>query len=226
MGKILKEVALGVIPITIIMTVLQFAVVKLDITLYINFLTSNIFVILGIALFLFGVNTAFIPMGSDIGSSLIQKGKLSVVFIFSFAIGFAVTLPEPAVQTIITQIITISPNMSRYLLLYVTAFSVGLFILLAFLMFIFRWQFKYVVTIGYSLFFILLLLAPPTYKSMAIDIGTLTTGSLTVPFFLALGLGISAVSAKDEKSQSSYGVLVLASLGPILAILLLGVILG
>ena len=224
MKKTFKEVSFGVVPIIIIITILQFTIVRLETKLYMNFLISNIFVILGITLFLFGVSIAFTPMGSDIGSSLIKKGKLSIVLIFSFIIGFAVTLPEPAVQTIIDQIITINPDISKYLLLIVAAFSVGLFILLAFLMFIFKWRFKYVVTIGYTLFFILLLLAPSSYKSMAIDIGTLTTGSLTVPFFLALGMGISAVSAKDEESQSSYGVLVLASLGPILAILLLGVI--
>lgn len=226
MGKTLKEVALGVIPITVIITILQFTVIKIDTTLYINFLISNIFVVLGIALFLFGISIAFIPVGQDIGSSLIQKGNLRLLLLFGFIIGFAVTLPEPAVQTIINQIINLNPNIPRNLLLFVTAFSVGLFILIAFLMFVFKWPIKYVVTIGYSLFFILLLLAPPTFKSMAIDVGTLTTGSLTVPFFLSLGIGIAAVSASDSKTQSSYGILVLASLGPILAILLLGVIIG
>lgn len=226
MGKILKEVTLGIIPILLIVTLLQFTLLHLEMELFINFLVSTIFVVLGISLFLFGINVAFIPVGSDIGSSLVEKGNLKLLLFFGLLIGFAVTLPEPAVQTIINQIVEFNPTINKTLLLFVTAFSVGLFILIAFLMFLLKWPFKYVVTIGYSLFFILLLLAPPIFKSMAIDVGTLTTGSLTVPFFLSLGIGISAVTSNKKDSQSSYGILMLASLGPILAILLMGVLLG
>ncbi|MFA7566143.1 MAG: DUF1538 family protein, partial [Alkalispirochaeta sp.] len=106
----------------------------------------------------------------------------------------------------------------------VTAASEGLFILLSFLTIFLRVPIKYTLTVIYAAIVVLLIAAPVDFKSIAIDVGTLTTGSLTVPFFMALGSGIAAVTARDEKSQSSFGVVALASMGPIIAILLLGVL--
>ena len=109
-------------------------------------------------------------------------------------IGFAVTVLEPAVLTIIEQLPTDLP-FTENLILYVTAASVGLFILVSFLTILFKIPIRYTLTVVYFLVIILLILAPQEFKSVAIDVGTLTTGSLTVPFFMALGSGIAAVTA-------------------------------
>jgi hypothetical protein len=220
----LKEVTIGIVPVIALITILQFTVLHVDLETYISFLLSNIFVIFGISMFLFGVNIAFVPVGEDIGSALVEKGKLWVTLLFGLFIGFAVTLPEPAVQTLVLQITRINPSLSNYVILLVTALGVGIFVLISFLRFYLRIKFKYLITVGYALVFILLFLAPPAFQSMAFDIGAVTTGSLTVPFMMALGIGMAGVMSQDGETQSSFGTLALASIGPILAILILGVV--
>lgn len=220
----LKEISLGIVPVVILITILQFSILHVEIETYIKFLLSNIFVIFGISMFLFGVNIAFVPVGEDIGSALMEMGKMWVTLVFGFFIGFAVTLPEPAVQTLVLQITRLDESLSNYVILLVTAFGVGIFVLISFLRFYLKIKFKYLITIGYAIVFILLFLAPPEFQSMAFDVGAVTTGSLTVPFMMALGIGMAAVMARDGEVQSSFGTLALASIGPIIAILLLGVV--
>lgn len=121
------------------------------------------------------------------------------------------------------QVLQLKPDLSNIIILLVTASGVGLAILLAFLVILLRINYKYVVTIGYGIMILLLFLAPNSFRSMALDVGALTTGSLTVPFFMSIGLGMSAVTSKSS-NQASFGILAIASLGPIITILLLGVI--
>jgi hypothetical protein len=224
MTKILKEVSIGALPIIVLISLLELFLVHLPLETYFRFLSSSIFVIFGVSLFLFGVNIVFVPVGGDLGSALVEKGKLGIILLSGFVIGFSVTLPEPAVQTIVMQIARIKPDLSGFAILIVTATGVGIAILLAFLTFFLRIKYKYIMSAGYGLMFILLFAAPASFRSMAIDVGTLTTGSLTVPFFMSIGIGISAVTSRTSENQSSFGILAIASLGPILAILLLGVI--
>lgn len=224
MIKQIKEMALGVTPIVLFITILNFTIAPVGTELYIKFLISSVLVIIGVSLFLYGVNVALVPLGKDIGSSLVKKGNIYLLLLFGLIIGFAVTIPEPAVLTIIAQLPLESLNVSARLIQYVTAASVGLFVLLAFLTILLKVPIKYTLTVVYGLICTLLILAPQEFRSIAIDVGTLTTGSLTVPFFMALGSGIAAVTSKDEQSQSSFGVVALASMGPIIAILFLGVL--
>ena len=131
----LKEISLGIVPVVILITILQFSILHVEIETYIKFLLSNIFVIFGISMFLFGVNIAFVPVGEDIGSALMEMGKMWVTLVFGFFIGFAVTLPEPAVQTLVLQITRLDESLSNYVILLVTAFGVGIFVLISFLRF-------------------------------------------------------------------------------------------
>lgn len=223
MKEHLKELVLGVAPVFLFITILHFTITPVGLELYIKFIISSIFVILGVSTFLYGINVALIPLGKDISSTLVQKGNVKLLLIFGLIIGFAVTVLEPAVLTIIEQLPTDLP-FTRNFILYVTAASVGLFILVSFLTILFKIPIRYTLTVVYFLVIILLILAPQEFKSVAIDVGTLTTGSLTVPFFMALGSGIAAVTAKEGETQSSFGVVAIASMGPIIAILILGVI--
>ncbi len=224
MRKQLKEIALGVIPIVLFITVLHFTLTPLGAERYVRFLLSSVLIVFGISIFLYGVNVALVPLGKDIGSSLVKKGSVSLLLLFGLIIGFAATIPEPAVLTIIAQLPIENLGIPVVVIHLVTAASVGLFILLSFLTIFLRVPIKYTLTVIYAAIVVLLIAAPVDFKSIAIDVGTLTTGSLTVPFFMALGSGIAAVTARDEKSQSSFGVVALASMGPIIAILLLGVL--
>ena len=118
-------------------------------------------------------------------------------------VGFSVTLPEPAVQTVVGLVRQINPALSDSVILIITALGVGIAIALAFLTFFLRLKYKYVVTVGFGLLIILMILAPAEFRSMALDVGALTTGSLTVPFFMAIGVGISAITSKSSDNQAS-----------------------
>ena len=223
MKNILKEVFIGMIPILILVTILQFTIVHLPMEMYLRFLINTVFVCFGISLFLFGVNIVFVPVGNDLGSKLVETGKIAVILIFGFVVGFSVTLPEPAVQTVVGLVRQINPALSDSVILIITALGVGI-ATLAFLTFFLRLKYKYVVTVGFGLLIILMILAPAEFRSMALDVGALTTGSLTVPFFMAIGVGISAITSKSSDNQASFGILAITSLGPILAILILGIV--
>lgn len=223
MKQHLKELSLGVAPVFILISILHFTITPVGAELYFKFILSSIFVILGVSIFLYGINVALIPLGKDISSTLVQKGNVKLLLIFGLIIGFAVTVLEPAVLAIIEQLPNNFP-FSKNVVLYVTAISVGVFILLSFLTILFKIPIRHTLSIVYGLIIILLILADEQIRSIAVDVGTLTTGSLTVPFFMALGSGIAAVTAKDSEAQSSFGVVALSSLGPIIAILILGVI--
>lgn len=223
MKQHLKELSLGVAPVFILISILHFTITPVGAELYFKFILSSIFVILGVSIFLYGINVALIPLGKDISSTLVQKGNVKLLLIFGLIIGFAVTVLEPAVLAIIEQLPNKFP-FSKNVVLYVTAISVGVFILLSFLTILFKIPIRHTLSVVYGLIIILLILADEQIRSIAVDVGTLTTGSLTVPFFMALGSGIAAVTAKDSEAQSSFGVVALSSLGPIIAILILGVI--
>jgi len=223
MKQHLKELSLGVAPVFILISILHFTITPVGAELYFKFILSSIFVILGVSIFLYGINVALIPLGKDISSTLVQKGNVKLLLIFGLIIGFAVTVLEPAVLAIIEQLPNNFP-FSKNVVLYVTAISVGVFILLSFLTILFKIPIRHTLSVVYGLIIILLILADEQIRSIAVDVGTLTTGSLTVPFFMALGSGIAAVTAKDSEAQSSFGVVALSSLGPIIAILILGVI--
>lgn len=223
MKQHLKELSLGVAPVFILISILHFTITPVGAELYFKFILSSIFVILGVSIFLYGINVALIPLGKDISSTLVQKGNVKLLLIFGLIIGFAVTVLEPAVLAIIEQLPNNFP-FSKNVVLYVTAISVGVFILLSFLTILFKIPIRHTLSVVYGLIIILLILADEQIHSIAVDVGTLTTGSLTVPFFIALGSGIAAVTAKDSEAQSSFGVVALSSLGPIIAILILGVI--
>ncbi|HPT89112.1 MAG TPA: DUF1538 domain-containing protein [Bacilli bacterium] len=223
MKQHLKELSLGVAPVFILISILHFTITPVGAELYFKFILSSIFVILGVSIFLYGINVALIPLGKDISSTLVQKGNVKLLLIFGLIIGFAVTVLEPAVLAIIEQLPNNFP-FSKNVVLYVTAISVGVFILLSFLTILFKIPIRHTLSVVYGLIIILLILADEQIRSIAVDVGTLTTGSLTVPFFIALGSGIAAVTAKDSEAQSSFGVVALSSLGPIIAILILGVI--
>ena len=184
------------IPILILVTILQFTIVHLPMEMYLRFLINTVFVCFGISLFLFGVNIVFVPVGNDLGSKLVETGKIAVIVIFGFVVGFSVTLPEPAVQTVVGLVRQINPALSDSVILIITALGVGIAIALAFLTFFLRLKYKYVVTVGFGLLIILMILAPAEFRSMALDVGALTTGSLTVPFFMAIGVGISAITSR------------------------------
>ncbi len=220
----LLEVAYGVIPITLIITLLQFTIAQIPWPMYFDFLGGTVLMTIGLTLFLLGIEVGFIPIGESLGSSLVQSGSMRLILLFGFVIGFAVTVPEPDVLVLATQASRMSEGVNKYALLLMIATGVGLSVALALYRIFKGIAVRKILTVGYLLALALLYFCPPEVASLAFDSGGVTTGSLTVPFIMSLGVGVASVTAKKSSSSDTFGILALASLGPVLTLLVMGVL--
>jgi hypothetical protein len=227
----LKETLIDVlksfVPLSLLITVLQFTVVFLPMAVFIDFILGAILASIGIYLFLLGVEVGLSPVGEMVGQSLSKTGKLSLILGFGFLLGFVVTIAEPGVQVLSNQVEFVSGGeVPGVVLLLFVSLGVGIFVALSLLRMIFNISLLKLLGAGYLVIFILALLTPTSFVPIALDAGGATTGAMAVPFILALGVGVTSVLSKKAKSSESFGLIALASVGPVIAVLLLGVIYG
>jgi len=221
------EVLQSIFPITLIMIVLQFTIIRLPMETFLQFLIGAVMVALGLILFLLGVNIGLSRVGSEIGAILPKTGKIGLILFFGFVLGLLVTIAEPDVRVLSTQVDLVSGgSIPKSILILSIGMGVGFYVALAMLRIIFNWNLVLLYAIGYGMVFLLAAFAPPNFVPIAFDSGGVTTGPLTVPFILALGLGIVSVFKGRSASNDGFGIVGLASLGPIMSVLLLGVIYG
>ncbi|PAV31567.1 hypothetical protein CIL05_02610 [Virgibacillus profundi] len=221
------EVIYSILPITIVITVLQFTIIGLPIETFIQFLIGVLMVGVGLILFLLGVNVGLLPVGEMIGSALSKTNKLWLIIFFGFLLGIVVTVAEPDVRVLSTQVDQVSGGaIPKSILILAVALGVGTFVALAMIRIIFNFSIVYILAIGYGIIFLLAAFTPASYVPISFDSGGVTTGPLTVPFILALGLGVATVLRGKSASSDSFGLVALASIGPILSVLILGVIYG
>ncbi|HOB35664.1 MAG: DUF1538 domain-containing protein [Firmicutes bacterium] len=220
-----NEVVRSVLPITAAVILLQITVVRQPWSEFLIFLFSVLMTMAGLTLFLIGVKESLLAIGELVGKSLLQSGKLWFIVAFAIAVGFAVTVAEPGVQVLANQVDVVSGGeISRYLLVAVVALGVGIYLALAMLRVIFNISLLKLLLVGYILVFALAIFTAPEFLAVSFDAGGATTGPVTVPFILSLGVGVSAIRGSRTASQDSFGFVGLGSVGPILAVLLLGVI--
>lgn len=223
----LKEVGWSILPIIIIALLIQILLLKKPWEDVFTFLFSVAMVLLGFTFFLIGVKEGMLPMGEAVGSSLPRKG--SVVFVVGtvFALSFLVTLAEPDVRVLSSLISTVSGDtISRDALLLVISTSLAFFMAVAALRILYGVDMRYVLTAGYVAVIVLSLFVPEEYVAIAYDSGGVTTGPMTVPVILALGIGITSVLSGKSRLSEGFGLIGIASIGPILGLMLLGVLSG
>lgn len=221
----IREVLLAVLPITTVVVVLQFALLRLPAAIFFQFLIGLVMVTIGLILFLIGVQVGLLPLGELIGAALPRTGKAWLVVFFGFILGFAATVAEPDVRVLAMQVDLVSEGeISRHLLVNTVALGVGIFVGLAMLRIILDVPITHLLMAGYGLVFLLAAFTPVHYLPISFDAGGVTTGPLTVPFILALGVGVASVLRGKTASTDGFGLVALASIGPILAVMLLGVI--
>ncbi|WP_216827639.1 DUF1538 domain-containing protein [Alkalihalobacterium elongatum] len=222
-----KEVVYAILPITLVIVVLQFTLIWLPMEVFFQFLAGVVMVSLGLMLFLLGVHIGLLPVGEMVGSALPKTKKIGLILFFGFLLGFVVTVAEPDVRVLALQIDQVSNGeISRNILVYSVALGVGIFVALAMLRIVFNFSIKWLLLGGYGLVFLLAAFTPAHFIPISFDAGGVTTGPMTVPFILALGVGVASVLRGKTSSSDSFGLVALASIGPILAVLLLGVIYG
>ncbi|RDY72035.1 DUF1538 domain-containing protein [Halobacillus sp. SY10] len=221
------EVVLSILPITIVITILQFTLVWLPLDMFFQFLIGVGMVGAGLVLFLLGVNIGLLPIGEMIGSALSKTKRIWLIVFFGFLLGLVVTIAEPDVRVLSSQVDQVSGGqIPMDILILSVAIGVGVFVALAMFRIIFSINIVYLLAGGYAIVFLLAAFTPSVFVPISFDAGGVTTGPLTVPFILSLGVGVAAVMRGKSSSGDGFGLVALASIGPILSVLLLGVIYG
>ncbi|WP_296827067.1 DUF1538 domain-containing protein [Treponema sp.] len=217
----------------LIVLFLGLTVAPLDGTTILRFLTGGILVIIGLTFFLLGVDIGILPIGERCGAALTSRRNLPLLLTAAFFIGFMITIAEPDVQVLADQVRGINPAVSKWGLIFMIAAGVGFFVSLGILRTVLSIPLRLVLIISYILIFILALVTPRDFQGIAFDSGGATTGPMTVPFIMALGVGVAAVRAKSSKdcrdnssSDESFGLTGIASAGPVFAVCIYGIILA
>ncbi|MCR5764713.1 MAG: DUF1538 domain-containing protein [Treponema sp.] len=218
----LKETVISVFPVMAIVLLFGFTIVPLDKILLLRFVIGGILLFLGLTVFLLGVDLGIQPMGERCGAELTKKRSLPLLLICSFFIGFIVTAAEPDIQVFSEQVRGIYSAVNKTVFTFVIATGVAFFIMVGLLRIVVNFSVKITFLISYLLLFLLIIFVPDSFIGIAFDSGGATTGPMTVPFILALGLGVSAVRSDND---GSFGLTGVASVGPIMAVLIYSIIL-
>ena len=219
------EALVSALPITAIVYILALTpIVSFSAVELITFSVGAVLLVVGIGLFNLGADLAMTPMGSHVGSGLSRQKKLSLLLSVCFVLGMLITIAEPDLQVLANQV---SAVMNGTVLIYTVGIGVGAFLVIAVLKIVFKQSLSHILMLFYMLLFALALLlvvnGNEALLPMAFDSGGVTTGPITVPFIMALGVGISAVLGDRRSKENSFGLVALCSVGPVLAVLVLGV---
>lgn len=219
----LPEVLKAMAPLVGVVCVLQVALVQAPLPQFLQFVAGAALAALGMLLLLAGIDLGILPMGRFIGAELPRKASLTLIAGVAFALGFAVTVAEPDVLILADQVEAAAQGaIGGQALMYVIAAGVGLAGAAALLRIVFGFPLTVMIAIAFGVMLLLSFLAPARFVPLAYDAGSVTTGVLTAPVLLALALGMSTVLARRSAATDGFGLLGLASVGPVLAILLLG----
>ena len=224
----IKEALISALPITAIVYVMaltplfDFSRVEL-----ITFSIGAVMLVLGIGMFSLGADLAMTPMGTHVGSGLSKQRKLGLLLSVCFVLGMLITIAEPDLQVLANQV---SAVMNGTLLVYVVGIGVGAFLVVAILKIVFKKTLSLFLMLFYMTLFMLSLLlvinGNEALLPLAFDSGGVTTGPITVPFIMALGVGISSILGDRKSQENSFGLVALCSVGPIMAVLVLGIFSG
>lgn len=214
-----SESVVSVLPITAIVLLLSISIAPLSPAALILFLFGALLLVLGMGLFTMGVDMSMIPMGEGIGAQMSKAKRILIPLLACFVLGFLVTMAEPDLQVLAEQV----PAIPNLVLLLTVSAGVGIFLVVAELRMLLKIPLSYTLLFFYSIIFILMIFTPDIFIPVSFDAGGVTTGPITVPFIMALGIGMASVRSDKNSSSDSFGLIALCSLGPILSVLLLGV---
>ena len=219
------EALISALPVTAIVYLLAltpwFSFSKTEL---ITFTVGAVLLVVGLGLFNLGADLAMTPMGTHVGSGLSRQRKLGLLLVVCFVLGMLITIAEPDLQVLATQV---GEVMNGTVLIVTVGVGVGVFLLVAILRIVFKKTLSNILMLFYMLLFAVSLLlvvrGNESLLPLAFDSGGVTTGPITVPFIMALGVGISSVLGDKRSRENSFGLVALCSIGPVLAVLLLGV---
>ena len=221
----IKEALVSALPITVIVYALSLTpLFDFSRAELVTFTVGAVMLVLGIGLFNLGADLAMTPMGTHVGAGLSKQRKLGLLLGVCFVLGMLITIAEPDLQVLANQV---SAVMNGTVLIYAVGFGVGAFLVVAVMKIVFKKTLSQMLMLFYMLLFALALLlvvgGNDSLLPLAFDSGGVTTGPITVPFIMALGVGISSVLGDRRSKENSFGLVALCSVGPVLAVLVLGI---
>ena len=218
-----KETAVSVLPVILIVLFLGLTAAPLEKVFLVRFVVSGLILIFGLTLFLLGVDLSIQPMGERSGAALTNKKSLPLLLATAFVIGFIVTAAEPDIQVFADQVKSVFSFVNKTAFTFAIAGGVGFFIMAGLLRTVLKLSLKLTLFISYAVLFAVTVFVPPAFLGIAFDSGGATTGPMTVPFIMSLGIGVARVmAAKDE--NSSFGLTGIASIGPVIAVLIYAIL--
>lgn len=216
----IKESVSSVLPITVIVALICFSIAPVSNDVMMLFFIGAVFLIIGMGFFTLGAETSMSVMGERVGANLSKSKNVWLIALISFLVGTIITIAEPDLQVLATQITQV-PNLT---LILAVAIGVGIFLAIAMLRTVFQWKLSKLLMFLYIALFALAFFVPPDFLPVAFDAGGVTTGPMTVPFIIALGIGAASIRSGKEAESDSFGLVALCSIGPILTVMILGLL--
>ncbi len=214
----LKEAWKAVLPIIGIVLLLSFTIAPVPPGILLLFLLGAVLLVAGMMFFTLGAELSMTPMGEKIGTKMANASHVAVVLLLCFVLGFVITVSEPDLQVLAEQV----PSIPNHILILAVAGGVGLFLVVAVLRMLLSKALSLLLILFYLMIFILTFFIPEDFLTVAFDSGGVTTGPMTVPFIMALGIGFAAVRSDRHAEEDSFGLVALCSIGPVAAVILLG----
>ena len=216
----MHESLTSVLPIILIVLALGFTIAPVPNNAMMAFLLGGVLLIGGMGLFTLGSEMSMIPLGQAVGSEITRSKKVWIIVGISFLVGIIITVAEPDLQVLANQV----PAIENNVIIWSVAVGVGVFLVIALLRILLGIQLRWLLIGFYVLVFGLAMFVSPDFWAVAFDSGGVTTGPMTVPFIMALGVGVSAVRSDKQAGGDSFGLVALCSIGPIITVLLLGLL--
>ncbi len=217
----IKEAFSSVLPISIIVLLLSVTVAPVSTDMMLSFLLGVVFTVTGMGLFTLGADTAMTPIGGYVGENVVKTKRLWIILPVFFIMGVLITVSEPDLQVLAGQL---KDTINSTVLIVTVGVGVGVFLVIAFLRIVLKIKLKYILVFFYAALFILALFVPDNFIPLAFDSGGVTTGPMSVPFIIAIGTGIAALRSDGSAEDDGFGFTALCSVGPILAVMILGII--
>ena len=213
-----NEAFSSVLPITVIVLILCFTIVPLESGMFLAFILGALFVIVGMGLFTLGADTAMTPIGEYVGTSVMKTKKMWIILPVCFIVGVLITISEPDLQVLAGQL---SKTVEPWTLILAVGVGVGVFLVIAFLKIVLKVKLSYLLIGCYIAVFVLSIFVPPAFVPLAFDSGGVTTGPMSVPFIIAIGVGVASLRSDKGAETDGFGLTALCSVGPILAVMIL-----
>ena len=213
----LREAVDSVLPIALIVSVLCLFFVPVGSGLMLAFLVGTGMIIAGMALFTLGSEQSMSQMGNLVGARLTKSRNILLILAISLIMGVVITMSEPDLQVLATYV----PGIDRTVLVWAVSIGVGLFLMVCMVRILLGVALRWLLLAFYAVVFILAFLSDPSFLSVSFDAGGVTTGPMTVPFIMALGVGVASIRSDEKAKDDSFGLVALCSIGPILAVMLL-----